>query len=1087
MNKRSTLVLLTLGLFSTQLMLSQTNQRLAAISKDYTVNDKNEIDFIRMEKSSPVYESNTQAFLDNTFLANDFKAKKYKSQNDEIGFTHSRYQLNYNNVPVHNSQIIVHSRDGKIVSLSGTLNDLPKPSNAVSISSQRALQIALKKVGAKKYKWEDKALQVQLQKSFNDPDLSYYPKAEVIIYPKENKSYYAYKFAIYADEPLYGANVIVDAQSGVVLAEEQLIHTADVPATATTKFSGVQSFTVDNVSAGLYRLRETGRGLGIETFDLNTSTSTAAAVDYTNTSTAWTNTTTIDQIGTDAHWGAEMTYDYYLNAHSFNSINNAGFKLISYADYGVSYANAFWNGSYMTYGSGSSGGFTGIDIVGHEITHGLTSMNAGLVYASESGALNESYSDIFGACIEFYAKPMTFNWLIGETVGGIRNMANPSAFGDPDTYGGTGWMNTVGCTPSGANDQCGVHSNSGVSNYWFYLLAIGGSGVNDLSTSYTVTGLGMTDASRIAFRALVNYYGPSTNFASARNLSTQAAIDLFGACSNEVYQVKNAWYAVGVGPAPSGTTTPVANFTSIGTLMCSLPFTANFYNTSIGGDTYSWDFGDGSALSTSLNPVHTYTANGTYNVKLVATSSCAATPDSIIKNNYIVISSPPSSTGTDDFRCSSGTVNLTANGTGQQFWYTTPTVTGTPVFIGTNYTPTISTTTSYYVVNTFTNPSVFGGPSSPTIGTGANFPGTTAYDSLTVLQPCKLKTVMVQASTTNTRTIQLRDKMNTVLQSTVVNIPAGISTVTLDFNLTPGYGYRLGLGSGTAQLYRNNGGVTYPYNIGGMVDITGSSQGPNYHFYFYNWQVEPGDCKSAPVVVTGTVVPGSAITVNSGSICSGQSINLIASGSPTYSWSTGATTSSISVSPLATTVYTVSASTSSCGIIVETATVTVAQTPVATSTISTNTACLDDGMVTLTGSPSGGIFTGTGVSGNNFNPATGVGTYTITYNYSDPVSGCFASTAKTISVSACVGINELNGSATINLYPNPANDFLILTNDKETELSFRVFDATGKLLIVKQLNARSNRIDINTLAKGIYFIEVQDNSKNTFRQKIVKQ
>lgn len=1081
MTKKNIMALLTVGLISTQVLISQSQQRLAKISKDFTVNNQNEVDFIRLDRSNPVYESNTEAFLNNTLLINDFKAKKFSSQSDELGFTHSRYQLNYSGVPVHNTQVIVHSQDGKIVSLSGTLNDISKPVNSVSISEKKALQIALDKVNAVKYKWEDKALEKQLRQSFNNPTFTYYPNGETIVYVKGNKSYFAYKFAIYADEPLYGANVIVDASTGAILAEEQLIHTADVPATATTKFSGVQSFTCDNVSSGLYRLRETGRGLGIETYDLNTSTSTGAAVDYTNTSTAWTNTTTIDQIGTDAHWGAEMTYDYYLNIHSRNSIDNAGFKLISYADYGVGYQNAFWNSLYMTYGSGSAGGFVGLDICGHEITHGLTEKSANLIYQNESGALNESYSDIFGACIEFYTKPLTANWLIGETIGGIRNMASPgSGFSDPDTYLGTNWY-------TGTGDNGGVHTNSGVSNFWFYLLSTGGTGVNDIANSYTVTGLGLTDAARIAFRALTVYYGPNTNYASARNLSIQAAIDLFGPCSNEVYQTKSAWYAVGVGPSPSGTTTPVANFTSIGSSPCSLPYNANFYNASFGGDTYVWDFGDGSAVSTATNPVHSYTANGTYNVKLKTISACATTPDSIIKNAYVVVNSPGLSTGTDDSRCGTGTVNLTASGSGLQYWYTTPSATGTPVFVGTNYTPTISSTTSFYVVNTFTNPPVFGGPASPTIGTGANFPGTTAYDSLTVLQPCVLKTMMVQASSTNTRTIQLRDKMNTVLQSTVVNIPAGLSTVTVNFNLTPGYGYRLGLGPGIAQLYRNNGGVTYPYNIGGLVSLTGSSQGPNYHFFFYNLEVEPGDCKSNPVAVTGTVLPGSNLSVNAATVCSGQSANLIATGATTYTWSTGSNAASIAVSPSVTTNYTVSSNTPSCGLQTQVTTVSVNPTPVVTLSTTANTACLSDSLIVLSGSPTGGIFTGTGVFGTNFDPGIGVGTYTVVYNYTDPVGGCSASASKVINVGACVGINELNNAGYFKIYPNPANDFLTITTARENEITCKISDATGKIVLMKQLNGKSNRIDISSLANGIYFMEAYDSDKNTYRQKMVKQ
>ncbi len=1079
MKNRYTKAFLIAGLCSVQLLISQSNKRLAAFGNDYTTNDKNEIDYIRLNTTIPVYETNTEAFLNNSVLSNNTYVKKLRSEKDELGFTHTRYNLSFNNIPVHNYQLVVHAQNGKLISLNGNLNGIEKPVNSISISESKALQSALKKVNAKKYKWEDKATEAQLRKSFNNPDFSYYPKAELIIYANENKFHYAYKFAIYANVPLYGANVIIDAQSGSVLAEENLIHTIDVPGTAKTKFSGTQNIMCDSVSPTMFRLREYSRGLGIETYDLNTATSTSSAVDYTNTASAWTNTTTIDQIGTDAHWGAEMTYDYYWNVHSRNSINNAGFKLISYADYGVGYGNAFWNGSYMTYGSGSSGGFVGLDICGHEVTHGLTGMTAGLIYQNESGALNESYSDIFGLCIEAYAKPLSWNWNIGETVGGIRSFSVPNSMGQPDTYLGTSWY-------TGTGDNGGVHTNSGVSNYWFYLLTQGGTGVNDFSTSYTVTSIGMTNAAKIAFRALTVYFTSGTNYAAARTLTIKAAEDLFGVCSNEVYQTKSAWYAVGVGPSPSGTATPIPNFTSQGSSMCSLPYTANFNNTTIGGDSYVWDFGDGSAVSTATNPVHTYTANGTYNVKLKATSTCASNPDSIIKTAYFIINSPSTPTTTGDFRCGTGTVNLTANGTDMQYWYTNPTATGTPIYIGTNYTPTISASTTYYVANTFTNASMYGGPVSPTIGTGASFPGTTAYDSLTVYQPCTLKTVMVQASTTASRTIQLRDKMNTVLQSTVVMIPSGISTVTLNFNLSQGYGYRLGLGSGTAFLYRNNGGVTYPYNIGGLVSITGSSQGSGYHFYFYNWEVQPNDCKSTAVPVTGTVSPGSGLSVNSSTICSGVNTNLTASGAPTYTWSTGSNSSSITVSPSVTTVYTVSTFDTNCGLIEQTSTVTVNQTPVVTFTMVNTNACVNDSLVALSGTPSGGVFTGTGVFGNNFNPGIGTGSYVVSYNYFDSF-GCGGIVSKTITVSPCVGVNEINTSSNFKIYPNPANDYLIISSDRDSDITFKLFDATGKNLITKQLNGKSNRIDINTLAKGIYFIETSDSNKNTYRSKVVKQ
>ena len=293
-----------------------------------------------------------------------------------------------------------------------------------------------------------------------------------------------------------------------------------------------------------------------------------SAIDFTNTTSTWTNTGN-DQAATDAHWGAEMTYDYYLNEHNRNSINNAGFKLLSYVHYTVGYTNAFWDGNRMTYGDGDGNIFkifTGLDVCGHEITHGLTANTAGLNYSNESGALNEAFSDIFGQSIENYSRPNQWSWKIGEdiTSGGIglRDMSNPTAFSNPDTYGGNNYF-------TGTADNGGVHTNSGVANYWYYLLVSGGSGTNDVPNAYSVSGIGFTDAAKIAFRALTVYFTPTTNYANARLLTIQAAKDIFGDCSNQVIQTTRAWYAVGVGTNYANGL--VANFYSNITNFCSSP------------------------------------------------------------------------------------------------------------------------------------------------------------------------------------------------------------------------------------------------------------------------------------------------------------------------------------------------------------------------------------------------------------------------------------------------------------------------------------------------------------------------------------
>jgi hypothetical protein len=134
-------------------------------------------------------------------------------------------------------------------------------------------------------------------------------------------------------------------------------------------------------------------------------------------------------------------------------------------------------------------------------------------------------------------------------------MANPNAYSQPDTYKGTYWKDatTTGCAVPGqtTNDYCGVHTNSGVLNFWYYLLVTGGSGTNDNGFAYNVTGIGLDKAAAIAYRTLTTYLTSSSTYANARTSSLQAAADLYGAGGVEVTQVTNAWNAVGVGGGTS--------------------------------------------------------------------------------------------------------------------------------------------------------------------------------------------------------------------------------------------------------------------------------------------------------------------------------------------------------------------------------------------------------------------------------------------------------------------------------------------------------------------------------------------------------
>ena len=184
---------------------------------------------------------------------------------------------------------------------------------------------------------------------------------------------------------------------------------------------------------------------------------------------------------------------------------------------------------------------TCIDVVAHEIGHAVCTNTANLVYSYESGAMNEAFSDIWGACVEYFAHPSKSTWLIGEEISGpIRSMINPNAHNQPDTYLGTNWY-------TGSGDNGGVHYNSGVLNHWFCILTEGKYGTNDNGDSYSVTGIGINKAAAIAYRMENVYLSSNSQYADARTYAIQAAEDLYGAASNEVIQTTNAMYAVGIG------------------------------------------------------------------------------------------------------------------------------------------------------------------------------------------------------------------------------------------------------------------------------------------------------------------------------------------------------------------------------------------------------------------------------------------------------------------------------------------------------------------------------------------------------------
>lgn len=218
------------------------------------------------------------------------------------------------------------------------------------------------------------------------------------------------------------------------------------------------------------------------------------------------------------------------------------------------------------------------------------------------------------------------------------------------------------------------------------------------------------------------------------------------------------------------------------------------------------------------------------------------------------------------------------------------------------------------------------------------------------------------------------------------------------------------------------------------------------------------------------------LTVNSAAICKGNNTVLTASGTDTYSWNTGSTTSSISVSPTVTTNYTITGESNGC--IVSTIT-TVSVNPLPTVLFATvsNTMCVNHSTVTLYGSPAGGTFSGTGVSGSTFDPSiSGAGTFTISYSYTDP-NNCTNTTKQTVIVDLCTSIKELNGSS-VSVFPNPVKNEITITITGELVGKTRIelYDALGKKVLTEKLENQSNTVNLSHLAKGIYYLRMISNN-----------
>jgi thermolysin len=380
--------------------------------------------------------------------------------------------------------------------------------------------------------------------------------------------------------------VFVDAGSGSELLRYSSIHKQAAIGTGQGLVGGPKKMSARQ-QGGLYLADDDLRPPVLTTFDMRGNLSRALNVWFFGTplftsdigsdsDNSWTDIPT-----TDAHAYLGWTYDYYFKRHGRRGLDNADRPLVSLVnplsqqgaltlpieliDYAI---NAFWCDvcgpgavGMMYFGNGipSNTTFAGysvtylagsIDIVAHELTHGVTSSSSNLIYMNESGALNEAFSDIMGTAVEFFfqpagAGPGQADYLIGEDSirvpslnrNGFRSMVNPASYGYPDHYS---------IRYTGNEDEGGVHINSSIANHAFYLAIEGG---RHRLSGITVQGVGAANREQIErafYRAFVFLLPASANFSMARATTIQAARDLYGANSAAATAITQAWTAVGV-------------------------------------------------------------------------------------------------------------------------------------------------------------------------------------------------------------------------------------------------------------------------------------------------------------------------------------------------------------------------------------------------------------------------------------------------------------------------------------------------------------------------------------------------------------
>ena len=538
-------------------------------------------------KSTSVFSDHKKSF---GFEDEKYEMRETKRETDKYGGVHIRMQEHYNGIPILFGEFLLHEKNGQLNSGNGKIYTTTKliPSST-EMSKEKSIDLALAFVNAKKYYWNDTAKENKIKRKSNDPTATYYPKPQLLYYYNEKMDAFkfCYRIVIQCFDAGKSSEVYIDASTGNIFLLNPLETSTCDPTTVNTVWYGNKTvYTYTDLFTSGWDLEDDCTPSTYKVFDYATTFNSI----FNDNDNTWT--TQRQRSAATSLWSVRQTRDVYKNYLGRNGHDGSDQNIDIYFDYiwdssgdNASYHYDVIGDDEVNIGCGSTSAITDdygtLDILAHEFTHGVTQYSAQLVYNREPGALNESFSDVMAEFVENKVLGSN-NWLLGwdRIVSGannpIRSCITPRTFGQPDRYGGTNWSNaTSSCSPTGGedgNDYCGVHRNSGVQNRMFYLLSMGGTGWTDDDSStntsatpnnayqWSVLGIGIDKAGRIAYHALTSYLTSSSDYQDSRNAWVAAATDLYGECSNEAIQTGKAWYAVGLGPSTPAASTYCGNY-----------------------------------------------------------------------------------------------------------------------------------------------------------------------------------------------------------------------------------------------------------------------------------------------------------------------------------------------------------------------------------------------------------------------------------------------------------------------------------------------------------------------------------------------